>query len=71
VITYTDISASKKVEAGLRTRQSEMATHSVEQGLTLDRALERLRVQGAKAPPRKPGGAATRKAPGAKGETGR
>ena len=45
VITYADITAAKKVEAGLRAKQSEMTEHSTEQGLTLDRALERLKDQ--------------------------
>jgi chemotaxis methyl-accepting protein methylase/PAS domain-containing protein len=65
VITYTDISAAKKVEAGLREVQSEMATHSAEQGLTLDRALERLKVKDAKAPLRRAKGEAARNKPGA------
>jgi len=71
VITYADITAAKKVEAGLRERQSEMATHSEEQGDTLHRALERLKVQDAKVPLRKSRAEPTRKAPGAEGETGR
>jgi chemotaxis methyl-accepting protein methylase/PAS domain-containing protein len=66
VITYTDITSAKKVEAGLRARQSEMAAHSTEQGLTLDRALKRLKVQDAKAPLRRATGGVIRKAPGAK-----
>jgi two-component system CheB/CheR fusion protein len=65
VITYTDISAAKKVEAGLREVQSEMATHSAEQGLTLDRALERLKVKDAKAPLRRAKGEAIRNEPSA------
>ena len=68
VITYADITAAKKVEAGLRARQSEMATHSAEQGITLGRALKRLKVQDAKAALPKPKGGAIRKAPGAEGE---
>jgi hypothetical protein len=31
VITFADITAAKKVEAGLRAKQSEMATHSAKQ----------------------------------------
>jgi chemotaxis methyl-accepting protein methylase len=53
VITYADITAAKEVEASLRARQSEMATHSAEQGHTLDRALARLKGQDAEAPFRK------------------
>ncbi len=68
VITYADITAAKNVEAGLRARQSEMATHSAKQGLTLGRALERLRVQGARAPRRKAKRPTSRKATSAKGE---
>jgi two-component system CheB/CheR fusion protein len=69
VITYADITAAKNVETGLRAKQSEMATHSAEQGLTLDRALDRLKVQDAKTPFRKARGETIRKVPGAKGET--
>jgi two-component system CheB/CheR fusion protein len=69
VITYADITAAKEVEAGLRARQSEMATHSAEQGITLDRALERLKDQGARAPLRKSKGETIRQAPRAEGET--
>jgi len=69
VITYSDITAAKKVEAALRARQSEMTTHSVEQGLTLDRAMERLKVQDAKVPHRKAKGAGIGKASRAEGET--
>jgi two-component system CheB/CheR fusion protein len=69
VITYSDITGAKKVEAGLRATQSEMATHSTEQGLTLDRALERLKVQDARTPVRKSKRETIRKAAGAEGET--
>ena len=71
VITYADITAAKRVEAGLRARQSEMATHSAEQGLTLDRALERLKGRDPKAPLRKAKVETIRTAPGAAGETRR
>ncbi len=71
VITYADITAAKKVEAGLRARQSEMTTHSAKQGLTLDRALERLKVQDAWTAPGKAKGETIRKAPGAQGGTRR
>jgi two-component system CheB/CheR fusion protein len=69
VITYGDITAAKNVEAGLRATQTEMATHSAEQGLTLDRALDRLKVHGAKTTLRKARADTVRKAPSAKGET--
>jgi transcriptional regulator with PAS, ATPase and Fis domain len=69
VITYADITAAKKVEAGLRAKQSEMATHSAEQGLTLDRALDRLKVQDAKTPFARREAETIRKAPSAEGET--
>jgi flagellar motility protein MotE (MotC chaperone) len=69
VITYAEITAAKKVEAGLRARQSEMATHSAEQGLTLDRALKRLKFQDANAPLRRAKGDTIRKASKAEGET--
>jgi len=71
VITYADVTAAKRVEAGLRATQSEMATHSAEQGITLDRALKRLRVQDAKVPLSNPKGETIRKAPGAEGEDGK
>jgi two-component system CheB/CheR fusion protein len=68
VITYADITAAKQVEAGLRARQSEMATHSAKQDLTLDRALERLKVKDARAAPGKAKGETIRTAPGAAGK---
>jgi two-component system CheB/CheR fusion protein len=66
VITYADITSAKKVEAGLRARQSEMVAHSAEQGLTLHRALKRLKVQDAKMPLSGAKGGTIRKAPSAK-----
>jgi chemotaxis methyl-accepting protein methylase/chemotaxis response regulator CheB len=71
VITYADITAAKKVEAGLRATQSEMAAHSTEQGLDLNRALKRLKVQDDNVPPRTSKGESVRKAPSAKGKSGR
>jgi hypothetical protein len=71
VITYADITAAKKVEAGLRARQSEMATHSAAQDLTLDRALERLKIQDAKAPVPKSKSETARKAASEKGGNGK
>jgi hypothetical protein len=70
VITFADITGSKNVEAGLRATQSEMATHSTKQGLSLDRALERLKIRDSGRPLRKGAGEATRKAPGTKREDG-
>jgi hypothetical protein len=49
VITYADITAAKKVEAGLRAKQVDMNRDSVEQGHTLDRALKRLKAHDTKA----------------------
>jgi hypothetical protein len=68
VITYADITAAKKVEVGLRATQSEMATHSAEQGLTLDRALDRLKVHSAKTTLHKARAETVRKAPSAEGK---
>jgi chemotaxis methyl-accepting protein methylase/Skp family chaperone for outer membrane proteins len=62
VITFADITAAKKVEAGLRTRQSDMTKHSVEQGLALDRAEVRLEVHDARLEHRKVQSKARRKA---------
>jgi len=42
VITFADITAAKKVEAGLREQNSDLNTHSAEQGRALDRAEKRL-----------------------------
>jgi len=42
VITFADITAAKKVEAALRETNSDLNTHSAEQGRALDRANERL-----------------------------
>jgi two-component system CheB/CheR fusion protein len=42
VLTFADITAAKKVEAGLREKNSDLSTHSAEQGRALDRAEERL-----------------------------
>jgi PAS domain S-box-containing protein len=48
VITFADITAAKKVEAQLREKNSDLTTHSAEQGLALDRAEERLEVHDAR-----------------------
>jgi two-component system CheB/CheR fusion protein len=53
VITFADITAAKKVEAELRSRQSDMTKHSVEQGLALDRAEGRLEAHDARLQHRK------------------
>jgi hypothetical protein len=47
VITFADITAAKKVEAELREKHSDLATHSTKQGQALDQALGRLKVQAA------------------------
>ena len=44
VITFADITGSKQVEADLREQQSDLTRHSTQQGVQLERALERLRV---------------------------
>jgi two-component system CheB/CheR fusion protein len=44
VITFADITAAKKVEAGLRERNTDLNTHSAEQGRALVRAEEKLEV---------------------------
>jgi len=69
VITYADISAAKKVEAGLREGQSKMATHTAEQGVALGRALARLKTHDAAAPVRRAKGKVVRDEPGEKEET--
>jgi len=48
VITFADITAAKKVEAGLREKQSDLTRHSAQQGLALDRATERLEAHDAR-----------------------
>jgi chemotaxis methyl-accepting protein methylase len=68
VITYADITAAKKVEAALRERQSEMATHSAEQRVNLGRALERLKVRDAEPPLRTAKGGDRRNVPRKQGK---
>jgi transcriptional regulator with PAS, ATPase and Fis domain len=48
VITFADITAAKKVEAELRTSHSNLAAHSTNQDLALNRALGRLQVHEAR-----------------------
>jgi two-component system CheB/CheR fusion protein len=48
VITFADITAAKKVEAGLREKNTDLNTHSAEQGRALDRAEERLEAHDAR-----------------------
>ncbi|HEY5078467.1 MAG TPA: chemotaxis protein CheB [Opitutaceae bacterium] len=67
VITYADITAAKKVEAGLRAKQNAMTTHSAKQGLTLDRALERLGARDAMRRVPKAKAKSIRRTPGAEG----
>jgi PAS domain S-box-containing protein len=62
VITFTDITAAKKVEAELREKHSNLATHSTKQGLALDRALGRLQVHAPRQPLRKAKGKTIRSA---------
>jgi chemotaxis methyl-accepting protein methylase len=68
VITFADITTAKKVEAELREKHSDLATHSTEQGHALDRALGRLHVQDAKQQPRKAKGKTIGRAAGATGK---
>jgi len=42
VITFANITAAKIVEARLREKNSDLTTHSAEQGRALERAAERL-----------------------------
>ena len=53
VITYADITAAKNVEAGLRSKQSNLSRHSVEQGRALEQAEQRLEVHDARREHRK------------------
>jgi len=48
VITFADITAAKKVEAGLREKNTDLSAHSAEQGRALDRAEERLEAHDAR-----------------------
>jgi two-component system CheB/CheR fusion protein len=64
VITFADITAAKKVEAGLRTKQGDMTRRSEAQDLALDRAKERLEVHDARQQHRKVRARPTRKGAG-------
>jgi two-component system CheB/CheR fusion protein len=48
VITFADITAAKKVEAGLREKNTHLNIHSTEQGRALARAEERLQAHEAR-----------------------
>jgi hypothetical protein len=48
VLTFADITAAKKVEAGLREKNTDLTTHSEEQGRALGRAEERLEAHDAR-----------------------
>ena len=48
VITFADITVAKKLEAKLREKNSDLTTHSAEQGRALGRAEGQLEVQHAK-----------------------
>ncbi|MBC7366173.1 MAG: PAS domain-containing protein [Undibacterium sp.] len=48
VITFSDITAAKKTEAGLRVKNSDLTTDAAVQGRALGRAEERLEIQGAR-----------------------
>ena len=48
VIIFMDITAAKKVEAGLRVKNTDLTTHSAEQDLALNRAEGRLEVHDAR-----------------------
>ena len=71
VITFSDITAAKKVEAGLRERQSDLARHSAKQGLALDRAEGRLEVHDARQQLRNAKAKTMRKAAGTAGKSKR
>jgi len=68
VITFSDITAAKKVEAGLRAKHGLLATHSAEQGASLSVALGQLesRTSGGRSRAARPGAAS--KAAGASGK---
>jgi hypothetical protein len=64
VITFADITAAKKVEAGLREKNTDLNTHSAEQGRALDRAEERLEAHEAQQQLRETKSKSTRKSAG-------
>jgi len=68
VITITDITAAKKVEAGLREKNTDLTTHSAEQGLALGRAEGRLEIHDARQQLLEAKGKTFRKAGGAAGK---
>jgi two-component system CheB/CheR fusion protein len=68
VITFADITAIKRVEAGLREKHSVLARHSAGQDLALDRALGRLQVRDARQPLRKAEDKTIRRAAGTAGK---
>jgi two-component system CheB/CheR fusion protein len=45
VITFGDISAAKKVEAGLREKNSDLTSRSAKQVLALEKAADRLEIE--------------------------
>jgi chemotaxis methyl-accepting protein methylase/PAS domain-containing protein len=55
VITFSNITASKKVEAGLRAKHGELITHIAEQGVALDRSQPRDAKQPARKTAATPG----------------
>jgi len=68
VITFADITAAKKVEAGLREQHSDLVRHSTEQRFALDRALGRLQVRDTRRQLRKAKGKTIRRAAGGGGK---
>ena len=68
VITFSDITAAKKVEAELRSEHSDLARHSAKQDSALDRAMGRLQVRAAEGKACKVEDKAFRKAAGTAGK---
>ena len=68
VITFSDITAAKKVETNLRTRHSDLAARSTKQDLALNRALGRLQVHEARQQLAKTKGKTIRSAAGPTGK---
>ncbi|HZP59678.1 MAG TPA: chemotaxis protein CheB [Opitutaceae bacterium] len=68
VITFSDITAAKKVEAELRAKHGDLVAREAKQRLVLDRALEHLQVRNARRQPRQGEGKTIRKAAGTAGK---
>ena len=68
VITFADITAAKKVEAGLREKHLELTSLSKEQGLAFGRVQGRLKAQEARRQPRPAVGKTAHKTTGPAGK---